>query len=216
MGAASAADAGWLAAEEGAWEAYLAVYGASTGEGGLNTSGGTATPSAVKQAGSESGTPPTGHVPRWRGTLSVGGNADLHAGLVHLSGGTDLNVGFWYLIPMEFSWTLTAGGGPGLGAGAGCGVHATITNAISVDQLNGPGTNYGLNCGVGGVGWVTGHNGSFNPVYNGMEFSTGPMLPTFGGGIYADNTVTDTILSGLLPWNPDAEWWFGLSNPFGR
>jgi len=146
-------------------------------------------------------------------TISVGGNLDLHLGVVHIGFGADVNIGLWYGIPMDLSGSVTAGGGPGIGAGAGAGGHATITNAADVDQLHGPGTNYGFNCPVGGIGIVTGHQGDFAPVYTGITLSAGP---TAGGGIELDNTDTASVGSRVFPWHPDAEWWFGLPNPFRR
>jgi hypothetical protein len=63
LGAAAAADAAWVASEERAWKAYLAAHGESTGQGKLDTSGGTANPSAVKQAGKESKIPILDNLP---------------------------------------------------------------------------------------------------------------------------------------------------------
>ncbi len=145
------------------------------------------------------------------GLLTAGGGAgfNVSVGILHVSASVDVHVGFWWFIPMDFSVGGTLAGGPGGGLGAGLDVHGTVTNADTTASLRGSGEQYGVSAPVGSAAYV-GSAGMSKDKYSGVEVGVGPQI---GGGAYLDNTETESAVF-LLPWNPNAKWWFGIKNPF--
>jgi hypothetical protein len=148
-------------------------------------------------------------------TFSAGPGIDLDLGFISFSLSADLNFGFGEngIFPSTISASITGAAGPGAGLYVGGGGHATVTNAPTVDALEGAGRAYQINtqgpgfaviegCAVGGGGAAT---------YQGATYSLGTGL---GGAAGIQNTDTISTPTGLLPWNPRAQWWFGLPNPF--
>jgi RHS repeat-associated protein len=132
-------------------------------------------------------------------TIGGGVTGDLTLFTIHFSIALTINVSL-----EDVSIGVTTGGGPAAGMGFGGGLEATHTNARNTEMMGGPGRQTGYNTTATLSGAVVSGDG-----YSGISIGG---KANAGGGVYSDETQT-TQATGLWPWNPDAQWWFGMSNP---
>jgi hypothetical protein len=165
--------------------------------------------SCLRRAAGRCNDPTNETDPTGLATVSGGGDVYCHMGPVTFSGSVDANVGYWWIIPMDCSFSITVGGGPSMAIGPGGGGHATWTNACDTSELNGSGESSGVNSPIGGASYVCGKDENDNTTYRGV--SIGGKTP-FAAGAYCTHTQTCSF-GGKFPWHPNAKWWFGWENP---